>query len=269
LRTLLIYLAVFGITGCVSINTVSYPLGSDNIETPIHLILVADLHSTIHGRNQDVLIKKILDAKPDVILLAGDIIDDRAPIRGTQMLLEGIKDSAPIYYVTGNHEYMHKNFPGIMEVLKSYGVRILSDEYERIEIRGNPVIIAGVEDPYRGRYREYDPDEAMGQAFTELELLPGYKILIAHRPERIKQYKEYAFDLVVSGHAHGGQVRIPLLLNGLYAPNQGFFPKYAGGLYTHDRLSHIVSRGLSINFWLPRIFNPPELVYIAVTPNEQ
>lgn len=88
--------------------------------------------------------------------------------------------------------------------------------------------------------------------------------MLSHRPERIESYKKYNFDLVLSGHAHGGQVRIPFLLNGLYAPNQGLFPKYAGGLYTHNNLNHVVSRGLSYNPKLPRIFNPPEIVIVEL-----
>jgi predicted MPP superfamily phosphohydrolase len=90
--------------------------------------------------------------------------------------------------------------------------------------------------------------------------------LLAHRPEKIAYYRNFSFDLILSGHTHGGQVRIPLILNGLYAPNQGFFPKYGGGLYKHEKLVHIISRGLSINPKLPRIFNPPELVVIIIKP---
>jgi predicted MPP superfamily phosphohydrolase len=101
-------------------------------------------------------------------------------------------------------------------------------------------------------------------AFRELDEIPLYKILIAHRPEMIKHYKKYSFNLILSGHAHGGQVRIPGIMNGLYAPHQGLFPKYAGGMYKHGNLTHIVSRGLSVNPRLPRIFNPPELVIISI-----
>ena len=108
----------------------------------------------------------------------------------------------------------------------------------------------------------------MERAFRELDEISLYKILIAHRPERIEDYKQYSFDLVLSGHAHGGQVRIPGIMNGLYAPHQGLFPKYAGGMYTHDNLTHIVSRGLSVNSRLPRIFNPPELVIISIESNK-
>lgn len=266
-------IAVFflcGIAGCVSITTAPYTLTADTFApgTSLRLIHIADLHSTIHGKNQETLIQKIRQAEPDLILLTGDIIDDRAPLAGTRLLLAGVRDTAPIYYVTGNHEYWHEDFQGIMDELRSFGVTILSDAYERIEIRGNVIIIAGVEDPYRQYFCGYDPEQALRNAFTPLETLEGYKILLAHRPERIQQYKAYPFDLVLSGHAHGGQVRIPFLLNGVYAPNQGLFPRYAGGLYTHGRLTHIVSRGLSINPLLPRVFNPPELVSITVNAKE-
>jgi predicted MPP superfamily phosphohydrolase len=92
-----------------------------------------------------------------------------------------------------------------------------------------------------------------------------YSILLAHRPEHIDQYLNYGFDLVLSGHSHGGQWRIPFILNGLYAPDQGFFPKYAGGKYEHGSTIHIVGRGLSKNSTrIPRIFNPPELVIIEL-----
>jgi predicted MPP superfamily phosphohydrolase len=107
----------------------------------------------------------------------------------------------------------------------------------------------------------------MERAFRELDEIPLYKILIAHRPEMIENYKKYSFDLVLSGHTHGGQVRIPLIINGLYAPGQGVFPKYAGGIYTHGNLTHVISRGLSVNPRLPRIFNPPELVIIIIESN--
>jgi len=99
----------------------------------------------------------------------------------------------------------------------------------------------------------------------EQRSIPGFKILIAHRPELIDIYEKYPFDLVVSGHAHGGQIRIPFLLNELIAPNQGRFPKYAGGVYQHGGLTHIVSRGLSFSLYLPRVFDSPEVVVIDIS----
>lgn len=235
-----------------------YHLETDKINSSIRIVVIADLHSTIYGNNQQDLIHKIKEQSPDVILLAGDIADDHEPIKGTQLLLEGIRDTVPIYYVTGNHEHWSKQVDAIKEEISHYGVRILSDEYEEIEINNNKIIIAGIEDPSKANYKE----DSMDRAFSILEDDETYKILLAHRPELIELYKKYNFDLVVSGHAHGGQIRIPFVLNGLYAPNQGWFPKYGGGLYEHDDLVHIISRGLSFNWKLPRVFNPPEIVVI-------
>jgi predicted MPP superfamily phosphohydrolase len=276
------FLALF--VSCRTINTVSYTLQTPALgaslpaEHPaglpleggdvITMVLISDLHSTIYGGDQSPLIEMIAAQKPDLILLSGDIIDDKRPVTGTALLLAGIRDLAPVFYVTGNHEYMSKRIDDIRHTLESFGVVILSDSYARIDIRGKAVIVAGVEDPYKRKIEspEYDQGLSMEKAFRGLDKIDGYKILIAHRPENIKKYAQYPFDLVVSGHAHGGQVRIPRLLNGLYAPNQGLFPRYAGGLYTHGALTHIVSRGLSVSPWLPRIFNPPELVVIFLGP---
>lgn len=250
------------------ITVSAYTLKTDMLDagSSVDIVLISDLHSTIHGADQQPLIEKVRRQNPDLILLSGDIADDDVPIKGTQMLLSGICDIAPIYYVTGNHEYWSSDVQSIKDEIRSFGVTILSDNYEQIEVNGNKIIVAGIEDPDKGRYDAsgYDQSQAMEEAFRELDRIDIYKILIAHRPENIESYCRYSFDLVLSGHAHGGQVRIPFLLNGLGAPNQGLFPEYAGGLYEHGSLVHIVSRGLSINSRLPRVFNPPELVTISV-----
>ena len=263
---------IFMIIACTTINTKSY-----NLETPllvkntsVKIVLISDLHSTIFGKDQTPLIEKIKKQNPDLILLSGDIFDDKVPDSGTVLLLKGICSIAQVYYVTGNHEYWSRNMQNIRNILESFNVTILSDEYTSIFINNNEIILAGIEDPDKKYYEdfEYNQIAAMEKAFKELDNILLYKILIAHRPENIAIYCNYSFDLAVSGHTHGGQVRIPLILNGLYAPNQGFFPKYAGGLYQHEGLTHIISRGLSINPKLPRIFNPPELVTIIIESNK-
>jgi len=264
----LLVILVFTTAACRAISTKTY-----NIETPlleeqnsITIALISDLHSTIFGKDQTILIEKIKSVNPDLIILSGDIFDDVVPMTGTQLLLKGISGIAPVYYVTGNHDYLSYNIQTIREELRSYGVIILSDNYVIIEIRNNEIVIAGIEDPYKRIYEtpDYNQNDSMERAFRELDEIPLYKILVAHRPEMIENYKKYSFDLILSGHTHGGQVRIPLILNGLYAPGQGVFPKYAGGIYTHGNLTHIISRGLSVNPRLPRIFNPPELVIIII-----
>ena len=261
------------IASCNTISTKTY-----KVETPllkeqnsITVVLISDLHSTIYGKDQTVLINKIKSANPDVVVLSGDIFDDVVPMTGTQLLLSGILGVAPVYYVTGNHEYWSYNMQAIREELASYGVIVLSDNYTIIDINDNEIIIAGIEDPDKKNYEtpNYNQNDSMESAFRELDEISLYKILIAHRPEMIESYKRYSFDLVLSGHTHGGQIRLPYIMNGLYAPHQGLFPKYAGGMYTHGNLTHIISRGLSVNPRLPRIFNPPELVIIVIGANNK
>jgi predicted MPP superfamily phosphohydrolase len=259
------------ISSCSSISTKTYQVKTDLLEeqSVIKIALISDLHSTIYGKDQSILINKVRDVKPELILLSGDIFDDVVPMTGTELFLAGIYGIAPIFYVTGNHEYWTHNMREIREKLASYGVIILSDAYTIIEINNNEIFIAGIEDPDKKLYEtpEYNQNESMEKAFRELDEIHLYKILIAHRPDRNEEYKKYSFDLVLSGHAHGGQVRIPYIMNGLYAPHQGLFPKYAGGVYTHGKLTHIISRGLSVDPKLPRIFNPPELVIVIIESN--
>ena len=243
-----------------------YAIGTEKLEagTSMRVVLLADLHSHVYGGDQSPLVSKILGQDPDIILLAGDIADDRVSIEGALLLLEGIKDAAPVFYVSGNHEYWSGDIRGIKEAVRGYGATVLEDEYREIAIDGVPLIVAGIDDPEWARYEYKASRKPMDEAFEGLAAKKQYKILVAHRPEMIESYKKYPFDLVVSGHAHGGQVRIPFLLNGLVAPNQGWFPKYAGGVYRHGDLIHVVSRGLSFNPRLPRIFNPPEIVVIDI-----
>jgi predicted MPP superfamily phosphohydrolase len=263
----LLPLLVFPFVTCTSIATRNYtvetPLVSE--ENSIRIVLIADLHSTIYGKNQTALIDKIKKQNPDLIVLAGDIFDDEVPMTGTQLLLAGISGIAPMYYVTGNHEYWSYRVPEMKKELESCGVTVLSDEYVRITINDTEIIIAGIEDPDKQFYGTpgYNQNAVMEERFRELDEITVYKILLAHRPERIAYYQTFSFNLVLSGHTHGGQIRLPFI-NGLYAPNQGLFPKYGGGMYTHPGLVHIISRGLSINRRLPRIGNPPELVVIVI-----
>jgi hypothetical protein len=230
------------------------------------IVLISDLHSTIHGAEQSKIADRIRNQNPDIIALAGDIADDKQPIKGTILFLEAIKDIAPVFYVTGNHEIWSRDVDSIKDVFRSYGVTVLENETVEIVIGDVPLIIGGAEDPDINRYerRPLDWKDEVIQAFSDIKDTENFQLLLSHRPEQISVYEDLSFDLVLSGHAHGGQVRIPFLLNGLLAPNQGFFPKYAGGLYEHDNFTQVVSRGVSFNPRLPRVFNPPEIVVIDV-----
>jgi len=252
---------------CAALNqnlkTQHYSIYSEKIENAVTIVMISDLHSQTFGKNQKDLLTSIIKQNPDLILLVGDIFDyEYSPI-ATEIFLQGIQHICPIYFVTGNHEYASKDVKTIKEMLLAYNIKILSYAYDLIEINGNKLLLGGIDDPVKARYdtEEYLSPNTMKQAFSDLQT-ESYNILLAHRPESISNYKQYDFDLVLSGHAHGGQVRIPFIVNGLYAPNQGWFPPYAGGLYNNEAIFHIVSRGLGNNVSIPRIFNPPEIVVI-------
>ena len=250
----------------------SYNILTDKInnESTIRIVLLADLHATMYGADQQPLLQKIKSQEPDLILLAGDIVVDSIFDTATLLFLAGIQDIAAIYYVTGNHEYWGPNADNIQTIrntILSYGITILSDSYEQIEVNGNSLIIAGVEDPDKvNAVPEYNQEESIREAFYNISDYDCFKILMSHRPENLNLFSEQSFDLVVSGHTHGGQFRIPFLLNGLYAPEQGLFPEFVGGMYIYDELTLIISRGLATHHpRLPRIFNPPEIVTIDLS----
>lgn len=272
---ILFFIIIYIISIIFSCRTIA--IKTYTIESPLFMkdsglkiILISDLHNSIYGKDQTPLIDKIKQQNPDLIVLTGDIFDNKVRMTGTKLLLSGISNSAPVYYVTGNHEYRSKKMKEIREHLEYYGILVLSDEYTKIKINKNEFILARIEDPEKKKYEEknYDQNTVMEERFRELDNMVLYKILLTHRPERIKDYQKFSFNLILSGHTHGGQIRIPKIVNGLFAPNQGFFPKYGGGMYQHDNLVHIISRGLALNIMRPRIFNSPELVVINIKSNK-
>ena len=230
----------------------------------IRIVLVSDLHSNPKDVRGKLISKMVLEQKPDIIALCGDIADAIRPCTGAMQFVEEVCKIAPVYYVTGNHECRFGRYNEIIEAFRLRGVALLNNEYQKIQVNGADIIIGGVDDPFVGSIKpELDWEEEFFKAFSSLNAMPEYKILLSHRPELVALYKKTPFDLILSGHAHGGQVRIPGILNGLYAPSQGLFPRYAGGLYNHGGKTHIVSRGISYKP-MPRILNPPELVTIDI-----
>lgn len=248
-----------------------YTETTDKLSSPIRMAVLTDLHSTFYGDNQKTLIIAIRKQNPDVILLVGDIADDERPHDGTKQLLSVIGAEYPCFYVAGNHEYWSGEVDLIKDMIRSYGVTVLEGDTELIEIRNQKVQLCGVDDPDRFS-PTYFVDNGTAKSWQEqLDACKAeaddniYSILLSHRPELAEEYRDSGFDLAVAGHAHGGQVRISGILNGLYAPNQGSFPEFAGGRYELGKTTMIVSRGLSIGR-IPRVFNPPELVIVNLEP---
>lgn len=242
----------------------TYTLHSEKIHSDIRLLSITDLHSTLYGKNQKNLIKRIHQIKPDCILLVGDIADDIKPLQGTIALLASIAQDYPCFYVTGNHESFCNNILSIKQMIASYGITILEGTTKSLNIKDQTITISGVDDPLFFRTPSLEWSLQFDACNSSVDD-SSYSLLFSHRPELVHYYANSKFDLVLAGHAHGGQFRIPYILNGLYAPNQGTFPKYAGGLYTLNQTTMIVSRGLCKNI-IPRFFNPPELVVIDLKP---
>lgn len=264
----IIYIIIFFIITILAfdirLKTVFYDLESTKINNNIKMALITDLHSCKYGKNQKTLINAINKQNPDLVLLSGDIFDDNKTHNNTIIFLETISKKYPCYYVTGNHEFRTGEVQILKDLLKSFNINVLEGNFETINVKNNFINIAGVDDPDISIYlnNKININQQLKNIDDNIKN-NYYTILLSHRPELIEKYNEYNFDLVLCGHAHGGQWRIPYLLNGFLAPHQGFFPKYAGGRYTFDNKEMIVSRGLARETTIvPRIFNRPELVII-------
>lgn len=225
---------------------------------------VSDLHNAVFGRKNERLLSLIRAAEPDIIAITGDLIDSRhTDIDSALAFVEAAAEIAPVYYVTGNHE-SRLDFDEIEPRLIAAGARVLRNEAEDIGHGGERIRLAGIDDPSFIRTGGTSEERAA----AELEQLGDgggtFTVLLSHRPELVEVYAEYGAGLVLSGHAHGGQVRLPLL-GGLYAPGQGLLPEYDSGLYSLGETQMVVSRGLGNSVAPLRVNNRPELVIVTLS----
>lgn len=250
-----------------------YTVVSGRITRPVRIAVLADLHASRCGSGQRTLIDAVDAQKPDLVVIPGDFFDDFTSDENAEAALRGLAGRYPCYYTTGNHECWTGDefFMRKMALLEKYGVKRLRGAPETILVGNCRLNVAGVDDPDASRIccvdGGYDGfDAQLDRARPENGL---FTLLISHRPEAFSRYAARGFDLVLCGHAHGGQWRIPGLLNGVYAPNQGLFPKYAGGLYRAGSTVMIVSRGLTrLSEGVPRFYNRPELVVVDLVPEQ-
>lgn len=239
-----------------------YSVDAEQIDGVIRLALLTDLHSSSYGKGCDKIIKALRKEAPDIVLLGGDIFDDVLSNDNATALVNALGSEFLCYYVSGNHEYWTNDIDSIKATVEAAGIEVLEGECYTVEVRGQKINICGVDDPvydYDRMYRQMDAaDEASDNGY--------YTVLLSHRPEMVEEYGRYGFDLVLAGHAHGGQMRVPYVLeNGIYSPNQGWMPKYTSGLYELDGYDLIVSRGLDRDsVSVPRLFNRPEIVLVEV-----
>lgn len=246
----------------------TYTVASPKLTAEVRLAVVTDFHSS---DNAEEVAAMVASCAPDAVLLVGDMFDDdtqNRPTERTLSLMRQLSAQYPCYYVSGNHEAWTGEMDALYQQTEEAGVTVLRMSSGVLTVRGQRIALCGIPDPYEMVFSGApDTEEQIRQALENVDSA-DFTILLAHRPELLAKYAQFPLDLVVSGHAHGGQVRIPGVLNGLYAPNQGWFPKLAGGAYTQDGTTLIVSRGLAVRTWLPRIFNRPEVVLVRCVPAE-
>lgn len=246
----------------------TYTVVSPKLTAEVRLAVVTDFHSS---DNADDVAAMVASCAPDAVLLVGDLFDDdtqNRPTERTLSLMRQLSALYPCYYVSGNHEAWTGEMDALYQQTEEAGVTVLRMSSGVLTVRGQRIALCGIPDPYEMVFSGApDTEEQLRQALEDVDSA-DFTVLLAHRPELLAKYAQFPLDLVVSGHAHGGQVRIPGVLNGLYAPNQGWFPKLAGGAYTQDGTTLIVSRGLAVRTRLPRIFNRPEVVLVRCVPAE-
>ncbi|MCR5247553.1 MAG: metallophosphoesterase, partial [Paludibacteraceae bacterium] len=209
------------------------------------------------------LTNRVDTEQPDIVILGGDIFDDKLSDDNAKLFVEDMVKKYPCYYVTGNHEYWSRRADEMKEYMVSVGVHVLAGNCENVTMNGNTIDICGVDDPDEMSMVQWEGQIETAYSATDRNHL---RILVSHRPEKVESYEKYDFDLILTGHAHGGQILIPFLNKGIYAPDQGLMAEYVNGTYELSSGSiMLVSRGLGREcIPAPRYFNHPEVVIIDV-----
>lgn len=225
------------------------------------IVQLSDIHDSKFGENNFQLVNEVKAQFPDAIFITGDFIDrNRYNLEQSLEIIKQLQFVAPLYYVTGNHEISSNDVDHIKTELTQLGVHVLSDESLVIEkTPTEKIAIGGIEDPLSSTMVERDfVKEAIDRTFADVPE-EMFKLLLSHRPEQFEVYVDRKIDLVFSGHAHGGQFRLPGV-GGIVAPGQGWFPKYTSGIHEMNESQMIVSRGLGNSIVPIRVFNQPEIV---------
>lgn len=243
------------------------PVSSDKIPHSFDGFRIAHI-SDYHSRKSSLIEKQLLDTlneeKPDIIVVTGDLMDCRSVDTATAIsFARKLTEITDVYFVTGNHEsnFLFADqwgYIAFMDSLRATGVKVLTNETVTLQASdGSCVYLHGIDDPYLTKDR-VDIKHATDDMCAGLVLDDGFNILLAHHPEQLDIYSKYGFDLVLSGHAHGGQITLFGL--GIFAPDQEIFPKYTSGLYEKESTKLVLSRGIGYSFAPLRFFCSPHLI---------
>ncbi|MDE7252071.1 MAG: metallophosphoesterase [Acetatifactor sp.] len=272
LSVILTVLVIWTVWCNVTVGVTHYTVVSNRLPVAFDhykIAVISDLHNAEFGENNSSLISLIKNEKPDMIAITGDLIDsNRTDIEIAENLVKKLVEIAPCYYVTGNHEaWIGEQYQDLEDKLLDIGVVIFHDNTEQL-VKNNEIIqLAGLDDPDFTDRNSSIQESMLKTKLDNMNLTENYCVLLSHRPEVFNAYVSENIDLVLSGHAHGGQFRLPFI-GGLIAPNQGFFPKYDAGEYFEKNTTMIVSRGIGNSIIPIRFNNRPEVVIVELTCNK-
>jgi len=254
--------------------TVEYKLRYDNLPPVFdgyRIVLLADLHGAEHGTDNEKLVDQIRAANPDIIAVAGDLADKYQPgkpvekqIEIARTLFNQLTVIAPVYYVTGNHDWETEVRTPLFKMLEETDVDVLRNQYKPLTIGSETIILAGVEDPH-GPADMIKPDELIRRIKDREDA--EFIIVMYHRNYDLMVFSNLGVDLVLSGHAHGGMVRLPFT-DGLVGPQLEFLPTYTSGVYTMGNTNMVVTRGLGNHLGWTRFLNNPQVVVVELQTNK-
>ena len=251
---------------------------SPKITKPCRAVVLSDLHNKKYGKDNEHLITAIKELNPDFVLVAGDMVTSRkkAPIREAVKLLQQLQETYPIYYGVGNHEHrlfhIAKKYGTVgqeyLSALTENGIAPISNDSKVIADSNIRVYGLDISGDYYERFQKKAMDEAYIQSLLGKPDGNCFNILLAHNPEYFPAYAQWGADLTVSGHVHGGIIKVPLINRGFISPAFTLFPKYDGGVFAEEGAEMVLSRGLGTHSIPVRLFNPGELWCVEFAPEE-
>lgn len=245
-----------------------YEVQSDKIENDVKIVQLTDLHCKTFGENNKNLIKKIKEQNPDIITITGDMINsDTSNFDELILLIKKLKNICQVYFSLGNHEDTNENINDIIKNIESSGAVVLESNYKDIIVNRNNIRIGGI---YEYLISNMDKEKLSYSFAKKFNNTNNFKILLSHVPDSYVLWDGFKVinpDLVIAGHYHGGLIRIPFV-GGLFAPEQGYFPKFDCGKYNINGHDVIISSGLGTNSIIPRINNRPEISVITLTKSD-
>ncbi len=256
----------------------THEITDERIRRPLRAVVLADLHNKRYGKENERLLEAVRTCEPDCILIAGDMLTAKPgkSFEPALQVLRELKKDYPVYYGNGNHEHRLKLYPrSYGDMAKRYeaalgelGIEPMVNTHAALQPWGIVIYGSEIDKLYYRRFKVQDMDQDYLERLLGVPDPGVYNVLLAHNPDYFPYYAEWGADLTISGHVHGGIVRIPFLGKGVASPCVRLFPKYDGGLFYEKGKTMLLSRGLGIHTIPFRLFNPGELWVVDFRPGK-